>query len=151
VIAGFQPSLAFPDQFISCLYAYFTACASGETLYQTPSIGYSRFSLSGDVSVYMQLLDTIHAEGLPTQWTGRWMIEMGQTSIGVSALVGKCPLPHTPSKRRGRKLSRVVSLQDLRMHTDRDIRHRLNLDEPATSRVESKMTKRAHSIYCPGR
>jgi hypothetical protein len=74
------------------------------------------------------------------------MIEMGETSIRVSALVGRCPLPHTLSKRRGRMLSHVGSLQDLGMRMDRDIRHRLSLDEPATSRVDSKMTKRAHSI-----
>jgi hypothetical protein len=53
VIAGFQPSLGFLEQFFSCLYVYFIAGASGETLYQTPSIGHGRFSLSGDRSVDM--------------------------------------------------------------------------------------------------
>jgi hypothetical protein len=79
VIVGFQPSLAFPDQFISSLCTYFTACASGETLYQSQSPRHGRFSLSRGVSVDMQLLDTIHSEGFSTQRTGGWMIEMGET------------------------------------------------------------------------
>ena len=70
---------------------------------------------------------------------------MGETSTRVSALAVMYPLPPTPSKRRGRRLSRVESLQDLRMRKDRDIRHRSSLDEPATSRAGSRMTKRAHS------
>jgi hypothetical protein len=68
VTAGLHPSLRFPDQFF-CLFVYFTANASGETLHQSPSIGQCRFSLSGDVLVDMQLLDAIPSENFPTQRT----------------------------------------------------------------------------------
>jgi hypothetical protein len=66
VIAGFQPSSGFLDQFIGRLYAYFTPRASGETLCQTPSFGHGRFSLSGDVRVDVQLLDAIPQECFST-------------------------------------------------------------------------------------
>ena len=64
------------------------------------------------------------------------------------------PSPPTLSKRRGRNLSRVGSLNYLRSCMDRDIRHRSNPDEPATSRGGLKMTKRTYSMPqydCPGR
>jgi hypothetical protein len=51
----------------------------------------------------------------------------------------------TLSKTRGRNLSRVESFQDLRMRMSRDICHKSSLDEPATSRVDSKIKKRVHS------
>jgi hypothetical protein len=59
VIASFQPSPGFLDQFIGRMYAYFTPGASGETLCQTPSFGHGRFSRSGGVRVNVQLLDAI--------------------------------------------------------------------------------------------
>jgi hypothetical protein len=66
VIASFEPSLGFLDQFIGRLYARFTPRASGETLCQTPSFGHGRFPLSGDVGVDVQLLDAIPQESFST-------------------------------------------------------------------------------------
>jgi hypothetical protein len=69
VIAGFEPSPTFPDQFIGRLYAYFAPFAPrtfGETLCQTPSFGHGRFSRSGDVGVDVQLLDAIPYECFST-------------------------------------------------------------------------------------
>jgi len=66
VIASFQPSLGFLDQFIGRPYAHFTPRTSSKTLHQSPSIGHGRFSLSGDVPIDMQLLDTIHSESFST-------------------------------------------------------------------------------------
>jgi hypothetical protein len=66
VIASFQPSLGFLDQFSGGLYAHFTPRTSGKTLHQSPSLGHGRFSLSGDVPVDMQLLDMIHSESFST-------------------------------------------------------------------------------------
>jgi hypothetical protein len=103
VIAGFQPLLGFLNQFIGRLYAHCTPCTSGKTLHQTPSLGHGHFSLSGDMPFDMQLLDAIQSEGFSTEWTGHWTLEIVDTSIEVSALVGKYPLLPTLSKRRDRK------------------------------------------------
>jgi hypothetical protein len=66
VIAGFQPSPGFLDQFIGRLYACFTPRAPGETLCQTPSFGHGRFSPYGNVRVDVQFLDALPQECLST-------------------------------------------------------------------------------------
>jgi hypothetical protein len=66
VIADFEPSPTFLDQFIGRLYAYFAPRTFGETLCQTPRFGHGRFSRSGDVGVDVQLLDAIPYESFST-------------------------------------------------------------------------------------